>query len=56
MIPADNSIYPGIVELKRVPKCAHLVVGRNSFGEFSLWYVGFNYSEGVFILSSFHLF
>ncbi|CAL0330840.1 unnamed protein product [Lupinus luteus] len=36
-IPADESISPGIVELKRVPKCAHLVVGRNSFGEFSLW-------------------
>ncbi|XP_019422414.1 PREDICTED: uncharacterized protein LOC109332026 [Lupinus angustifolius] len=37
IIPADDSIFPGIVELKRVPKCAHLVVGRNSFGEFSLW-------------------
>ncbi|XP_057420593.1 uncharacterized protein LOC130714687 isoform X2 [Lotus japonicus] len=37
IIPADSSISPGIVELKRVPKCAHLVVGHSISGEFSLW-------------------
>ncbi|TKY75463.1 nucleus protein [Spatholobus suberectus] len=37
IIPADGSVSPGIVELKRVPKCTHLVVGHNSCGEFSLW-------------------
>ncbi|KAF1862814.1 hypothetical protein Lal_00040082 [Lupinus albus] len=35
IIPPDDSISPGIVELKKVPKCAHLVVGHNNFGEFS---------------------
>ncbi|XP_058744306.1 uncharacterized protein LOC131616867 [Vicia villosa] len=37
IIPSAGSTSPGIVELKRVPKCAHLVVGRNIYGEFSLW-------------------
>ncbi|XP_073219859.1 uncharacterized protein [Cicer arietinum] len=37
IIPPDGSMSPGIVELKKVPKCAHLVVGRNICGEFSLW-------------------
>ncbi|KAL2344234.1 hypothetical protein Fmac_005519 [Flemingia macrophylla] len=37
IIPANGSASPGIVELKRVPKCAYLVVGHNSCGEFSLW-------------------
>lgn len=37
IIPADDSISPGIVELKRIPKCSHLVVAFNSVGEFSLW-------------------
>ncbi|KAL2576486.1 hypothetical protein AAZV13_16G079900 [Glycine max] len=37
IIPADGSVSPGIMELKRVPKCTHLVVGHNSRGEFSLW-------------------
>ncbi|CAJ2636399.1 unnamed protein product [Trifolium pratense] len=37
IIPSDGSMSPGIVELKRVPRCAHLVVGRNIYGEFSLW-------------------
>ncbi|KAI9105096.1 hypothetical protein K1719_022812 [Acacia pycnantha] len=37
IIPADDSISPGIVELKRIPKCTHLVVAFNSVGEFSLW-------------------
>ena len=27
------------MELKRIPKCASLVVGHNGFGEFSIWYV-----------------
>ncbi|CAK8532948.1 unnamed protein product [Lathyrus sativus] len=37
IIPSVGSMSPGIVELKRVPKCAHLVVGRNVYGDFSLW-------------------
>ncbi|XP_048319035.1 uncharacterized protein LOC107429040 isoform X1 [Ziziphus jujuba] len=37
ILPANNCISPGIVELKRIPKCDHLVVGHNGFGEFSLW-------------------
>ncbi|KAK4263611.1 hypothetical protein QN277_029000 [Acacia crassicarpa] len=37
IIPADDSISPGIVELKRIPKCTHLVVAFNCVGEFSLW-------------------
>jgi len=38
---------PGIVELKKVPNCAHLVISRNIYGEFSLWYVVFNHLEGM---------
>lgn len=31
------------MELKKVPKSTHLVVGHNSYGEFSLWYdISFN--------------
>ncbi|XP_058747665.1 uncharacterized protein LOC131620558 isoform X2 [Vicia villosa] len=37
IIPSVGSMSPGIVELKRVPQCAHLVVGRNIYGDFSLW-------------------
>ncbi|ESW28388.1 hypothetical protein PHAVU_003G282800 [Phaseolus vulgaris] len=38
IIPTDDgSASPGIVELKKVPKSTHLVVGHNSYGEFSLW-------------------
>ncbi|KAL5063273.1 hypothetical protein RYX36_025010 [Vicia faba] len=37
IIPSVGSLSTGIVELKRVPKCAHLVLGRNIYGEFSLW-------------------
>ncbi|KAK7360635.1 hypothetical protein VNO77_02643 [Canavalia gladiata] len=37
IVPADGSISPGIVRLKRIPKCTHLVIGHNSYGEFSLW-------------------
>ncbi|KAL5553593.1 hypothetical protein UlMin_040994 [Ulmus minor] len=36
-MPADDCISTGIVELKRIPNCAFLVVGHNGFGEFSLW-------------------
>lgn len=36
MIPVNHSC---IVELKRIPRSAHLVIGHNGFGEFSLWYV-----------------
>lgn len=46
IIPPDGSMSPGIVELKKVPKCAHLVVGRNICGEFSLWYVVFFILKG----------
>lgn len=45
IMPDDDSISPAIVELKRVPKCAHLVVCRNIRGDFSLWYVVFVYFE-----------
>ncbi|KAF3431610.1 hypothetical protein FNV43_RR26341 [Rhamnella rubrinervis] len=37
ILPANNCISPGIVELKSIPKCAHLVIGHNGLGEFSLW-------------------
>lgn len=36
VIPANGCNSPGIVELKRIPKCT-LVVGLNGCGEFSLW-------------------
>ncbi|KAL5759341.1 hypothetical protein ACOSQ2_018179 [Xanthoceras sorbifolium] len=35
--PANDLIYPSIVELKRIHKCAPLVVGHNGFGEFGVW-------------------
>ncbi|XP_020416377.1 uncharacterized protein LOC18791472 isoform X3 [Prunus persica] len=37
VLPAEDCISPGIVELKRIPNCTHIVVGHNGFGEFSLW-------------------
>ncbi|XP_047170915.1 uncharacterized protein LOC124839211 isoform X2 [Vigna umbellata] len=37
IVPADGTASPGIVELKKVPKSTHLVVGFTSYGEFSLW-------------------
>ncbi|XP_024018311.1 uncharacterized protein LOC21409112 [Morus notabilis] len=37
ILPANDLVSPGIVELKRIPKCVRLVVGHNGFGEFSLW-------------------
>ncbi|KAA8532878.1 hypothetical protein F0562_033005 [Nyssa sinensis] len=36
-LPTSDCMSPGIVELKRIPKCAALVVGHNGLGEFSLW-------------------
>lgn len=57
IIPADGSISPGIVKLKRVPKCTHLVIGHSSFGEFSLWYaISFTLKGLPIVLASFNLF
>lgn len=39
VMPAEDCISPGIVELKRIPDCTHLIVGHNGYGDFSLWYV-----------------
>lgn len=39
IFPAHDTVSPGIMELKRIPKCTSLVVGHNGFGEFSIWYV-----------------
>ncbi|XP_058183113.1 uncharacterized protein LOC131301036 isoform X1 [Rhododendron vialii] len=36
-LSTSDCIFPCIVELKRVPHCAALVVGHNGFGEFGLW-------------------
>ncbi|OMO93525.1 hypothetical protein CCACVL1_06455 [Corchorus capsularis] len=37
IIPAGECIPSCVVELKIIPKCAHLVIGRNDFGEFFVW-------------------
>ncbi|KAL9420573.1 hypothetical protein AB3S75_038191 [Citrus x aurantiifolia] len=37
IIPINDCIYPCIVEMKTIPKCAPLVVGHNGFGEFGIW-------------------
>ncbi|KAJ0037653.1 hypothetical protein Pint_23475 [Pistacia integerrima] len=37
VISVDDYIYPCIVELKKIPNSASLVVGHNGFGEFGLW-------------------
>ena len=56
IIPADGSVSPGIMELKRVPKCTHLVVGHNSRGEFSLWYsISLTLKGFCNVLASFNL-
>ncbi|XP_057461222.1 uncharacterized protein LOC130751632 [Actinidia eriantha] len=36
-VSTSDCIFPCIVELKRIPNCAALVVGHNGFGEFGLW-------------------
>ena len=36
-MPANDFVSPGIVEIKKIPKCTSLVLGHNGFGEFSLW-------------------
>ncbi|KAL6528019.1 hypothetical protein OROHE_014969 [Orobanche hederae] len=36
-LPTLGCSFPGIVELKTIPKSASLVVGHNGFGEFGLW-------------------
>ncbi|XVE91644.1 hypothetical protein REPUB_Repub01dG0027700 [Reevesia pubescens] len=35
--PAGDCRSSCVVELKRIPKCAHLVIGHNGFGEFVVW-------------------
>ncbi|KAK8604295.1 hypothetical protein V6N13_099242 [Hibiscus sabdariffa] len=37
IIPAANCISCCVVELKKIPKCAHLVIEHNGFGDFVLW-------------------
>ncbi|XP_044489852.1 uncharacterized protein LOC123214163 isoform X4 [Mangifera indica] len=37
VISVDDYIYPCIVELKKIPNSASLVVGHNGFGQFGLW-------------------
>ncbi|XP_060958697.1 uncharacterized protein LOC115700532 isoform X3 [Cannabis sativa] len=37
ILPANAFVSPGIVEIKKIPKCTSLVLGHNGFGEFSLW-------------------
>ncbi|MBA0834652.1 hypothetical protein Goarm_006982 [Gossypium armourianum] len=39
IIPSGDCISACVVELKRIPKCAHLVIGHNGFGDFVIWYV-----------------
>ncbi|KAL6983309.1 hypothetical protein U1Q18_016698 [Sarracenia purpurea var. burkii] len=36
-LSTSDCIFPCIVDLKRIPNCAALVVGHNGFGEFGLW-------------------
>ncbi|XP_048134764.1 uncharacterized protein LOC115752852 isoform X2 [Rhodamnia argentea] len=36
-IPTSDCVSPCIVELKKIPRHAYLVVGHNGLGEFSLW-------------------
>ncbi|GFZ10937.1 DNA binding protein [Actinidia rufa] len=40
-VSTSDCIFPCIVELKRIPNCAALVVGHNGFGEFGLWWLKF---------------
>ncbi|KAL0003640.1 hypothetical protein SO802_011201 [Lithocarpus litseifolius] len=47
IFPAHDTASPGIMELKRIPKCASLVVGHNGFGEFSIWDI----SKRIFLSS-----
>ncbi|XWS34214.1 hypothetical protein CRYUN_Cryun21dG0021100 [Craigia yunnanensis] len=37
IIPAGDCKSSCVVELKRIPKCARLVIGHNGFGEFVVW-------------------
>ncbi|KAG8366476.1 hypothetical protein BUALT_Bualt17G0083900 [Buddleja alternifolia] len=36
-LPTFDCMFPSIVELKRIPKSAILVIGHNGFGDFGLW-------------------
>ncbi|TYH96539.1 hypothetical protein ES332_A12G184200v1 [Gossypium tomentosum] len=37
ILPSGDWVSPCVVELKRIPKCAHLVIGHNGFGDFVIW-------------------
>ncbi|GAV78765.1 LOW QUALITY PROTEIN: hypothetical protein CFOL_v3_22230, partial [Cephalotus follicularis] len=37
VIALKDGMSPRIVELKRIPKCASIVLGHNGYGEFSIW-------------------
>jgi len=41
VIPSYEFLPSRIVELKKIPRSASMVVGHNGYGEFSLWYVFF---------------
>ncbi|KAG8661629.1 hypothetical protein MANES_01G026200v8 [Manihot esculenta] len=44
-LSSNDCISPCIVEMKRIPKCASLVIGHNGLGEFTLWDI----SKRIFI-------
>ncbi|XP_050129574.1 uncharacterized protein LOC126606259 isoform X1 [Malus sylvestris] len=52
VLPAEDCISPGIVELKRTPNCTHIVVGHNGCGEFSLWDISKRILVSTFSASS----
>lgn len=47
VIPANDYISPCVVELKRIPNCASLIVGHNGFGEFAVWYAAYRMSSFI---------
>ncbi|KAJ0257810.1 DNA binding protein [Hirschfeldia incana] len=40
VILANPCISSCIVELKKIPKCPHLIIGHNGIGEFTVWDIG----------------
>ncbi|XP_068326514.1 uncharacterized protein [Pyrus communis] len=52
VLPAEDCISPGIVELKGIPNCTHIVVGHNGCGEFSLWDISKRILVSTFSASS----
>ncbi|XP_062111488.1 uncharacterized protein LOC133822987 isoform X2 [Humulus lupulus] len=52
ILPANDFISPGIVEIKKIPKCTSLVLGHNGFGQFSLWDISKHIIVSKFTTSS----